>query len=71
MLRKLHGAEFEKGRWRIRSNNGIEQMLEKENIVRYDGAGRIRWLGHVQRMNEKNTYMNNACKNRRNKKSRP
>lgn len=43
---------FEEGSWRIRSNNEIEHILEKEEVVRFIMAGRIKWLGHVQRMNE-------------------
>lgn len=42
----------EKEIWRIRNNRKVEQILETENIVKYIKPYRIRWLGHVERMDE-------------------
>jgi len=46
------GAVFEEGSWRIRNNNTVEDILEKQNIVRFIKAGRIRWLDYLQRMDK-------------------
>jgi hypothetical protein len=35
IIRKIHGAVNEEGRWRIQNNNEIEQILENENIVKF------------------------------------
>jgi len=42
----------EEGRWRIRNHNEIERILENKNLVKFIKSGRIRWLGHVERMDE-------------------
>jgi hypothetical protein len=52
IIRKIHGAVNEEGRWRIQSNNEIDQILEDENIVKFIKSDRIRCLGHVERMDE-------------------
>lgn len=52
MIRKIYGTLIEEGSWRKKINNEIEQILEKQNIVRFIKAKRIRWLGYEQRMNE-------------------
>lgn len=52
IIRKIHGAVNEEVIWRIRNNTEIEQILENENIVKFIKSGRIRWLGHVERMDE-------------------
>jgi len=33
-----------------------QQTLKNENIVKYIKLSRIRWLGHVERMNEERMY---------------
>lgn len=50
--RKIHGEVNYEGRWRIQSNNEIEQILENENIEKFIKSGRIRELVHVERMYE-------------------
>jgi hypothetical protein len=36
--------------WRIRNNMEIDKLTEGAEIVRYIKAHRIKWLGHIQRM---------------------
>jgi hypothetical protein len=36
--------------WRIRYNEEPNTLLKGEGIVRYIKSQRIRWLGHVERM---------------------
>jgi hypothetical protein len=49
---KIHGTVNEEGKWRIQSNNEIKRIFEDENIVKFIKSGRIRWLGHVERIDE-------------------
>jgi hypothetical protein len=38
--------------WRIRNNEELNRSINGEDIVRFRKAQRIRWLGHVKRMEE-------------------
>ena len=38
--------------WRRRFNHELEELYAEPNIVRYIKINRLRWLGHVQRMEE-------------------
>jgi hypothetical protein len=40
----------ENGLWRIRRNNELEAIIKGQNIVRFFKSQRIRWLGHIERM---------------------
>lgn len=50
IVRRIYGAKQVDGLWRIRSNAEIESLLRNENIVNYIKANRLRWAGHVVRM---------------------
>lgn len=50
--KNVYGAVNEEGRRTTRINNGTEQTLENENIVKYIKSCRIRRLGRVERMDE-------------------
>jgi hypothetical protein len=55
MLRKIYGPVVDKGVWRIRYNEELEELFKLmggEDIVRFIKAQRIQWLGHVERMDE-------------------
>jgi hypothetical protein len=38
--------------WRIRHNEKLNTLLKGEDIVRFIKSQRIRWLGHVERMED-------------------
>ncbi|KAI5633530.1 cytochrome p450 domain-containing protein [Phthorimaea operculella] len=42
----------EDGIWRIRKNREIEKIVREPNIIGESKAARLRWLGHVERMEE-------------------
>jgi hypothetical protein len=38
--------------WRIRRNDELEDIIKGENIVRFIESQRIRWFGHIERMQD-------------------
>jgi hypothetical protein len=38
--------------WRIRRHDELEDIIKWENIVRFIKSQRIRWLGHIERMQD-------------------
>jgi hypothetical protein len=50
VLRKIFGPVNIDNVWRIRNNMKIDNLIEGANIVRFIKAQRIKWLGHIQRM---------------------
>jgi hypothetical protein len=52
MLRKIYGLVKENELWRIRLNDELEDIIKGKNIVRFITSQRIRWLGHIQRMQD-------------------
>ena len=52
ILRKIYGPVKENESWRIRRNDELEAIIKGENIVRFIKCQRIRWLGHIERMQD-------------------
>jgi hypothetical protein len=52
ILRKIYGPVKENELWRIRRNDELEDITKGENIVRFIKSQRIRWLGHIERMQD-------------------
>ena len=52
ILRKIYGPVKENEFWRIRRNDELEAIIKGENIVRFIKCQRIRWLGHIERMQD-------------------
>ena len=50
ILRKIYGPVKENKLWRIRRNDELEVIIKGENIVGFIKCQRIRWLGHIERM---------------------
>ena len=51
-MRKIYGPVKENELWRIRRNDVLEAIIKGENIVRFIKCQRIRWLGHIERMQD-------------------
>ena len=52
ILRKIFGPINIDNIWRIRNNMEIDTLREGANIMRFSKAQRIKWLGHMQRMDQ-------------------
>ena len=52
ILRKIYGPVKENELWKIRRNDELEAIIKRENIVRFIKCQRIRWLGHIERMQD-------------------
>jgi hypothetical protein len=52
ILRKTYGPVNIDNVWRIRNNMEIDNLIEVADIVRFIKAQRIKWLGHIQRMDQ-------------------
>jgi hypothetical protein len=56
VLRKIYGpAQDKDGTWRIKTNEELENLIKKKNIVRFIKSQRQRWLAHVIRMDTTRT----------------
>ena len=52
ILRRIFGPVNIDIIWRIRNNVEIYELIEGADIVRFIKAQRIKWLGHIQRMDQ-------------------
>jgi hypothetical protein len=52
ILHKIYGPVMENGIWRHRYNDELNDIIKGKDIVRFIKAQRIRWLGHMERMEE-------------------
>ena len=50
IMQKIYGLIQEGDIWRIRHNEELNILMNGEDIVKFTKAQRIRWLGHVKRM---------------------
>jgi hypothetical protein len=50
ILRKIYGPIQEGDTWRIRNNEEFNRSKNGDDIVKFIKAQRMRWLGHVKRM---------------------
>jgi len=51
ILRRIFGpTQKASGKWRLKTNEEMEEAINNENIVRYIKYKRLGWLGHVERM---------------------
>ena len=50
ILRWIYGSVQEGDIWKIRNNEEVNRSINEEDIVKFIKPRRIRWLGHVKRM---------------------
>ena len=50
--RIIYDPKYENGDWKSRTNRELGVMSKGENIVKWLTRQRIRWLGHLERMEE-------------------
>ena len=51
ILRKIPGPTKEvNGLWRIKTNEELDELIKRKNIIRFIKSQRLKWLGHVERM---------------------
>ena len=56
VLRKIYGpTQDNDGAWRIKTNEELENLIEKKNIVRFIKSQRLRLAAHVIRMDATRT----------------
>jgi hypothetical protein len=56
ILRRIYGPTCVNGVWRIKYNDGLHSLYKDLDIVRVIKVARIRWLGHLVRMEENSPY---------------
>ncbi|KAJ8954316.1 hypothetical protein NQ318_005903 [Aromia moschata] len=52
VLRKIFGGKIGVGRWKRRTNREIYEFFKEPNITGIVRLQRVRWIGHVMRMND-------------------
>jgi hypothetical protein len=52
ILRKTYGRVKDRDNWKIRTNSELDTSTGGVNIVRYIKAQRLKWFGHIQRMED-------------------
>jgi hypothetical protein len=55
--RKIFGSINIDNMWRIRSNMETDKLIQGADIVRFIKAQRIKWLRHIQRMDQTRSIM--------------
>jgi hypothetical protein len=55
ICRRIYGLKYEDGEWKSRTNQELEELSKGENIVKWIKGQRIRWLGHLEGMEEDRT----------------
>jgi hypothetical protein len=46
--RKIFGPNNENGIWRINTNQELDEIIKRKNIINFVGAQRLSWLGHMK-----------------------
>jgi hypothetical protein len=60
MLRKIFEPTKQlNGLWRIKTNADLDDLIQRNNIIRFIKCQRLKWLGRVERMpKKKRSYKN-------------
>ena len=50
-MRKIFGPTKEpNGLWKIKTNEELDELIQRKNIIRFIKSQRLKWLGHIERM---------------------
>ncbi|KAF6214380.1 hypothetical protein GE061_009120 [Apolygus lucorum] len=60
ILRRILGPLLDHGQWRRRKNEELYQLYKDYDVVKFVKLGRLRWAGHVLRMDDVN-HPNSCC----------
>ena len=52
ILRKIFGPNNESGIWRIKTNQELDEIIKRKNIINFIRAQRLSWLGQIERMQD-------------------
>jgi len=52
ILRKIIGPTYENGFWRIKTNQELDKIIKRKNVINCARAQRLGWCGHIERMQE-------------------
>jgi hypothetical protein len=63
IFRRIHGAKYEDGEWKSRTNREPKEMNKGENIVKWIKGQRISWQGHLERMEKDRMPKRSSLKN--------
>jgi capsule polysaccharide modification protein KpsS len=55
ILRRIFGPTKENQRWRFKTNEELDKLIEHKNIINHIKAQRLSWFGHVQKMPDTRT----------------
>ena len=51
ILRKIFGpTKGPNGLWRIKTDEELDELIQRKNIIRFIKSQRLKWLGHIERM---------------------
>ena len=48
--RKIFGPNNENGLWRIKTNQKLDEIIKRKNMINIIRAQRLSWLGHIEKM---------------------
>jgi hypothetical protein len=55
IVRKIFGpTRSDDGNWKIKTNEEINELIKRQNIIWFIKMQRLSWLGHVERMADDN-----------------
>jgi hypothetical protein len=52
IFRRICGPKYGKGEWKSRTNRELEELSKGENIVKWIKGQRIRWVSHLEGMED-------------------
>ena len=49
-MEKIFVPNNENGTWRTKTNQELDEIIKRKNIINFIRAQRLSWLGHIERM---------------------